>query len=109
MQHQVIKEPTLRELIASGAVRSAVVVAKGPGFALLMQCGENLRSLANKQGEPRLFASMDTVVPFLKKLGLTRFEVDVTGHEPGRLRKARPDRSEALKRTRTRPRQPALI
>jgi hypothetical protein len=109
MDHQLIKEKTLKELVAAGAVRSAAVVAQGPGFALLVRYGAAERSLANKQGEPRLFASLDTVVPLLKKLGLSKFEVDATEHEPGRLRKARPDRAEALKRTRTLPHQPSLI
>jgi hypothetical protein len=109
MEHQLIKEQTLKELIASGAVQNAVVMAHGPGFAVLVRYGASESSLANKQGEPRLFASLDTVVPFLKKLGLPKFEVDATEHEPGRLRKARPDRSEALKRTRTVPHQPVLI
>lgn len=109
MEHQLIREQTLKELAASGAVQSTLVMAQGPGFTVQVRYGAAESALANKQGEPRLFASLDTLVPFLKKLGLPRFEVDATGHEPGRLRKARPDRSEALKRTRTVPHQPVLI
>jgi len=109
MDYQIIKEQTLKELVASGAVQSAAVVAQGPGFLLLVRYGAAESSLATKQGEPRLFASLDTLVPFLKRLGIPKFEVDATDHEPGRLRKARPDRSEALKRTRTQPHQPTLI
>jgi hypothetical protein len=52
---------------------------------------------------------MDTLLPYLRRLGLPRFEVDATGYVPGRLRAARPDKSLALRGTRVRPIQEVLL
>jgi hypothetical protein len=103
-----VKEATLRELIAAGAVAETLVVADGPGFAVVVKTAGSQRRLSNKHGEQRLFASMDTLVPYLLGLGVTRFCVDASEHRKGRLRRARPDRAEALRRTRTRVRQASL-
>jgi hypothetical protein len=42
---------------------------------------------------------------FILEMGVSRFEVDMTGYQPGRLRKARPDRAQALRLTRTKMQQ----
>jgi hypothetical protein len=104
-----IRENVLRELVAAGAPCNAVVTANGPGFGVLIHCSSGVKTLANKKGEPRLFASMDTLLPYLRRLGLPRFEVDATGYVPGRLRAARPDKSLALRGTRVRPIQEVLL
>lgn len=104
-----IREPVLRELVAAGGLCTAVVTANGPGFGVLIHCGPGVKILANKKGEPRLFASMDTLLPYLRRLGLPKFEVDATGYTPGRLRAARPDKSRALRATRVRPIQEVLL
>lgn len=109
MEQQLLRESTVRELVMAGAVQRARVVAYGPGFAVMLTYGTAEGALANKQGDIRLFASLDTVVPFLRRFGLRTFEVDASEYEPGRLRKARPDRAAALRRTRTRPLQSSLI
>lgn len=70
--------------------------------------GEQERTLETARGSTRLFASLDTVASFVCEVGIPRFDVDMTDYQPGRLRKARPDRSVALKQTRTRMQQQAL-
>ncbi|OTP75404.1 hypothetical protein PAMC26577_13345 [Caballeronia sordidicola] len=67
------------------------------------------RTLATVRGNIRLFATLDTAGAFVRGLGIPRFEVDLTDYEPARLRKPRPDRAEALKRTRTKMQQTNLI
>jgi len=62
-----------------------------------VRVGEQERTLETARGATRLFASLDTAASFIRDIGLPRFVVDMTEYQPGRLRRARPDRSEALK------------
>jgi len=75
----------------------------------MVRYGSVEKNLVTSRGEVRLFANLNTAVNFLRQQGLTRFQVDATNYEPGRLRKARPDRAAALRNTRTSPRQPELL
>jgi hypothetical protein len=103
-----IKEPVLRELIQASAVTRATVTGQEKGFSLIVHYGSGERTLATTRGAVRLFASLDTAGAFVRDVGLPRFDVDMSGHEPGRLRKARPDRAEALRHTRTKMQQQAI-
>lgn len=105
----MIKEITLRELAGANSIRSACVVGQKGGFAIVIRYGPIEKILSSTRGGIRLFASLNTATDFLCKLGLTKFEVDATGYEPGRLRGPRPDRAEALKKTRTTPIQQTLL
>ncbi len=96
-----IKEPVLRELVQVNAPVAATVTGQERGFALLVRLGNGEKTLVTTRGSVRLFASLDTAGAFVRDLGIPRFDVDMSSHEPGRLRKARPDRAEALRRTRT--------
>lgn len=72
----------------------------------MVRMGNNAeKTLATTRGTIRVFASLDTVGAFIRDVGLPRFDVDMSRHEPGRLRKARPDRAEALRHTRTKMQQ----
>lgn len=104
-----IKEPALRELVAASVVRSATIVGQHGGFVVTVSYGAGDKTLATTRGGIRLFATLDTAGTFVRGLGLPRFEVDLTQYEPARLRKPRPDRAEALKRTRTKMQQSKLI
>jgi hypothetical protein len=104
-----IREPVLRELIeASEGSISATVAGRDRGFALVVHLGSSDKILATSRGAVRLFASLDTASSFVKELGIERFEVDMTDHQPGRLRSARPDRAEALRLSRTKMQQQDL-
>lgn len=103
-----VRETTLRELVMSGTIAGAIVVGQQGGYSIEVQCGAAVRTLATSRGEVRLF-TLERASAFLSALGITRFEVDATHYQPGRLRKPRPDRAEALRRTRTRPIQETLL
>jgi hypothetical protein len=109
-----ILEASLRELSAAGAVREFCVFGlRGGGLGVAAVCGMtgpgNRRVLAASRGGIRRFASLDTAAGFLRDINVQSFQVDVTDYQPGRVRASRPDRSEALKRTRTAPRQASLL
>lgn len=103
-----IKEPVLRELIVAADPVNATIEGMQKGFAVVFRFGSAERILATSKGAIRMFASLDTAGAFMKEVGIHRFEVNMTNHEPGRLRRPRPDRAEAMKRTRTRPQQQPL-
>lgn len=103
-----VKETTLRELVMSGTIAGACAVGQQGGYAIEVQCGSSVRTLATSRGDVRLF-TLERASAFLTTLGITRFEVDATRYQPGRLRKPRPDRAEALRKTRTRPVQEPLL
>lgn len=105
MSQETIRETTLRELIEAGSVRSVVAVGQRGGFLVSAHCGGTDRSLASARGAVRLFPNLTTLAALLCKLGISSFEVNAANYEPGRVRSARPDRAEALRRTRTRPKQ----
>jgi hypothetical protein len=104
-----IREPVLRALIeASRDSVSATVSGRDRGFALVLHIGNSDKTLATSKGAVRLFASLDTASAFVKDLGIERFQVDMTDHQPGRLRSARPDRAEAMRLSRTKMQQQHL-
>ena len=105
---QAIKEPLLRELIVAANTITAVISGRAQGFAIVFQVGDAERILETSRGSVRLFASLDTAGAFVRGLGIARFEVDMSSHQPGRLRRARPDRAEALRQTRTKLKQQPL-
>jgi hypothetical protein len=109
-----ILEASLRELSGAGAVREFRVFGlRGGGLGIAALCGMTEpgypRVLTASRGGIRRFASIDTAAGFLRDMQVQDFHVDVTRYEPGRVRASRPDRSEALKRTRTAPRQVSLL
>ena len=103
-----IKADLVRQLIEATGRAEGIAVGGRGGFALLFRIGELEKTLVNSRGEVRRFASLNTAGTFLRDIGVSRFEVDMTRYEPGRLRAPRPDRAEALKGTRTRLRQQPL-
>jgi hypothetical protein len=109
-----LSEATLRELCASGVELSPVVVAvPDGGFALVFAYGakgrEVRRVLGTSRGPVRRFGSIDTAGSFLRELTVQRFYVDLADYQPGRVRGPRPDRAEALRKTRTSPKQAELL
>jgi len=104
----IIKEPILRELVRAAEQVQATALGRKQGFALAFKLGALERTLATAKGSIRMFASLDTAGAFVRNLGIDRFEVDMASHEPGRLRRARPDRAEALRATRTKLQQQPL-
>lgn len=102
-----VPESVLRELVAAGGV--VCLVGTRGGYLLQVSLGKTVRTLAAIRGNERVFAKLDTACGKAKDVGALRFEVDATNFEAARIRQARPDRAEALRQTRTLPRQQALV
>jgi len=102
MDAPAITEPILKQLAEAAAEMSARIVGQQNAFVVLIRVGSGEKTVVTTRGNIRLFASLDTAAGFVRDLGVSRFEVDISFYKPGRLRNARPDRAEALRHTRTR-------
>lgn len=100
MATETIDHSTLHRLVEAGAVRAAHVVGMSGGWALTVKFGSNERPLAAQRSRQiRLFKKLETLVSYLKDVGIAQFDVDASNYNPeSQYRNARPDRSEALKR-----------
>ena len=97
MNRQTIDHATLVKLVDAGSVRAAHVVGRAGGWGVIVSCGKTVRPLAAQRGKLRLFSKLDTVVTYLKGIGIARFDVDTVDFDHGEKRRARPDRAQALK------------
>lgn len=95
-----IDHGTLSRLVEAGAVRGAHIVGQSGGWAVMVKYGMTERPLAAQRSrQVRLFRKLETLVSYLKALGIARFDVDAANYEMNTATAPRrPDRSEALKR-----------
>jgi hypothetical protein len=99
MVSETIDHGTLSRLAAAGAVHSAHVVGHEGGWGIVVKYGTTERALAAQRSQQiRIFRKLETLVDYLKGIGISRFDVDTENYDvhSGTERK-RPDRSAALK------------
>lgn len=98
MAAETIEHGVLAELVEAGVVRGARVVGQPGGWSLRVKYGAAERILsAQRSRQARIFRRMETLVSYLKDLGIERFDVDATDYEvEGGT--SRPDRAEAMRR-----------
>lgn len=101
MAEETIREVTLRELVQAGSISAATAKGQRGGFSVAVQFGVTRKVLSSARGDVRVFPNLTTLASFLKKLGISRFDVDSSSYEPCRVRPPRPDRAAALRGTRT--------
>lgn len=97
---ETIDHGSLAKLVEAGAVRAAHVVGQAGGWAVLVKYGLVERPLAAQRSrQVRLFRKFETLVAYLKDLGIVRYDVDAIHFDPAGLPSTRrPDRSAALKK-----------
>lgn len=100
MAAEMIDHSTLAKLVEAGAVRGAHVVGQPGGWSLRVKYGAAERTLAAQRNrQVRVFRRMDTLVSYLKDVGIERFDVDAANYESGGgTSYSRPDRAEAMRR-----------
>lgn len=101
MSAETIDHGTLSRLVEAGAVKGAHIVGQSGGWAVMVKYGMVERPLATQRSrQVRLFRKFDTLVAYLKDIGIARFDVDAANYAPDTPTAIRrPDRAEALKRT----------
>jgi len=78
MTADTIDHSTLERLVEAGAVRGASIVGQPGGWGVIIQYGMTERALAAKRGAMRIFRKFETLVAYLKGLGITRYQVDAS-------------------------------
>lgn len=100
MTTETIDHTTLSRLAEAGAVRSAHIIGQSGGWGVLVKYGMTERALAAQRShQVRIFRKFETLVSYLKGVGIARFEVDAVNYDAASLKvtRNRPDRSEAMK------------
>lgn len=78
-----IDRTTLEHLAAAGAIRGASIVGQPGGWGVVFQYGLTERVLAARRGAIRVYRKFETLVEYLKSIGIAKYQVDATGYEPG--------------------------
>ena len=100
MTTETIDHRTLTELVGAQAVRAAHVVGQPGGWSIVVKYGMSERAVAaSRSRQVRVFKKFETLVGYLKDMGLHRFDVDAAGYDAESVTTyRRPDASEALRR-----------
>ena len=95
---ETIDHGTLSRLVEAGAVRGAHIIGQSGGWAVMVKYGMHERPLAAQRSKAvRNFRKFETLVNYLRGIGIQRFDVDAANFDPATSTTTRPDRSEALK------------
>lgn len=99
METGTINHATLAHLAEAGSLLGTRAVGQAGGWALIVRYGAGERVLASQRsGRARVFKRMETVVSYLKVVGISSFEVETAGYSPETsASRARPDRAESLR------------
>lgn len=99
MATETIDHATLMRLAESGVVSNAQVVGQTGGWSLLVKYGKTQHALATQRSHKmRVFRKLETLVEYLRGVGIQRFDVDAANFDPDDTTfSKRPDRSTAMK------------
>ena len=100
MTADTIDHTTLSKLAEAGLVHSAHVVGQAGGWGIVVKYGKTERALAAQRShQVRVFRKLDTLVAYLKGVGIPRFDVDTVNNGPANPAtiRTRPDSAAKLK------------
>lgn len=99
MRPETIDHATLTKLVQSGGLRAAQAVGRPGGWGVLVKDGKLERPLAAvRSRQARIFKKLETLVAYLKDIGVSRFEVDVADYDSAVPEASRrPDRAAAMR------------
>ncbi|WP_421874142.1 hypothetical protein [Pararhizobium sp.] len=96
MQPETIDGKTVKNLVIAHALNGAVVLGQPGGFAVLVKYGANERAVAAQRSRRmRIWRNLNTAAAYVRnELGLERFEIDMSEHDPAATERKRPDTAE---------------
>ena len=101
MNTETINHTTLSRLAEAGTVRSTHIIGQAGGWGILVKYGMTERTLAAQRShQVRIFRKFETLVSYLKSVGIVRFEVDAVNYDAASLKRTRtrPDSSDAMRK-----------
>ena len=84
--HETIDHVTLSRLVEANAVKGANIIGQPGGWGVVIKYGMTERALAAKRGSVRIFRKFETLVSYLKGVGMDKYQVDATGFDPVSLK-----------------------
>jgi len=97
--YDTIDHVTLERLVEAGAVRGADVIGQPGGWGVVIKYGMAERALSVRRGAVRVFRKLETLVNYLREIGITQFTVNAANYDPAATtRPGRPDTSARMKR-----------
>ena len=99
MTASTIDHNTLARLVEADAVRGTHIVGKPGGWGVIVKYGAMESPLAaTRSKEARVFKRLETLVGYLKDIGIDRFDVDAADFDSANVKTySRPDTSATLK------------
>lgn len=94
-----IDHTTLARLVEAGAVRGADVIGHPGGWGVVVKCGMTQRALAARRGAVRTFRKFETLVGYLKGVGISQYNVNAADFDAESLKtsRVRPDSSARMR------------
>lgn len=83
---ETIDHVTLSRLVEANAVNGADIIGQPGGWGVVIKYGMTERALAAKRGSVRIFRKFETLVGYLKEIGVAKYQVDATGFDPAALK-----------------------
>lgn len=100
MSTETIDHQTLKHLVEAGAIRGATVIGQPGGWGVVVQDGMTERAIAAKRGPLRVWRRFETLVNYLKDMGLYHYQVDAVNYSSESLHESAPKRPDAATRMR---------
>ena len=96
---ETIDHTTLENLVQAGAIRGADVIGHSGGWGIVVKFGMTERALAARRGSIRSFRKFETLVSYLKSVGISQYNVNAADFDSGTLKltRKRPDSSERMR------------
>jgi hypothetical protein len=96
---KTIDHTTFENLVEAGAVRGADVIGHPGGWSIVVRFGTTERTLAQRRGAVRSFRKMETLIRYLKDVGVSQFNVNTANYDPTLLKttRVRPDSAARMK------------
>ena len=86
---ETIDHNTLTRLVEANAVSGAIVIGQPGGWSVVVKYGMVERVLAARRGSVRSFRHFETLVGYLKGIGVAKYQVDATQFDPVALKTTR--------------------
>lgn len=96
---ETIDHVTLERLVEAGAVRGADVIGHPGGWGVIVKYGMTERALAARRGAVRTFRKFETLVGYLKGIGISEYHVNAADFDQAAMKttRVRPDASERMR------------
>ena len=94
-----IDHSTLTHLVEAGVVCGADVIGQPGGWGVMIKYGMSERALAAQRGAVRIFKKFETLVGYLKEIGIAEYRVNAANFDPAALKAhiTRPDAAERMR------------